>query len=78
MEIYKRFIKIQKYLNEIPLSERNRNIIAYRVGLNCKVPHTLRDTGKAFNVSYERVRQIESEVLKKIDFLTEIDKDLTN
>ena len=37
-----------------------------RFGLNGKTPMTLDEVGKVFNVTHERVRQIESKALQKL------------
>lgn len=70
MKKIEKIIKLKKYLSEIPLTEREKSIVAYRIGYNSGIPYTLRATGKAFNISHERVRQIEQKALDSIDILT--------
>lgn len=47
------------------LSERERKIIILRFGLNDEVPRTLEEVGAEFNLTRERIRQIENQVLRK-------------
>jgi len=48
------------------LSDREKAILAMRFGLNDGVEKTLEEIGKVFGVTRERIRQIESEALKKL------------
>ena len=48
------------------LSPRERKIIEMRFGLRDGVGHTLEEVGKEFNVTRERIRQIEAKVLQKL------------
>jgi RNA polymerase primary sigma factor len=48
------------------LSYRERRILELRYGLNGEQPRTLDEVGKAFNVTRERIRQIENQGLKKL------------
>ncbi len=48
------------------LTDRERNIIIMRFGLKDGVNHTLEEVGSHFNVTRERIRQIEYKVLAKI------------
>jgi RNA polymerase primary sigma factor len=48
------------------LSPRERKIIEMRFGLKDGVGHTLEEVGKEFNVTRERIRQIEAKVLQKL------------
>jgi len=48
------------------LKDRERDIIIMRFGLHDDVPHTLEEIGKEFGLTRERVRQIESEAIKKL------------
>ncbi|NLF38229.1 RNA polymerase sigma factor RpoD [bacterium] len=48
------------------LSDREKKVIMLRFGLNYGPPKTLEEVGKVFNVTRERVRQIESKALKKL------------
>lgn len=48
------------------LSFRERKIVELRFGLEGKDPKTLEDIGRAFNITKERVRQIESVCLEKM------------
>ena len=48
------------------LDKREREILEMRFGLNGQEARTLEDCGKYFNITRERVRQIENEALKKL------------
>ena len=53
------------------LSARERRVLELRYGLNGQHPRTLDEVGRAFNVTRERVRQIENQSLKKLQALAE-------
>ena len=48
------------------LTERERKVIYMRFGIGCRTDHTLEETGFAFEVTRERIRQIESKVIRKM------------
>jgi len=48
------------------LSERERKILSYRFGMYDDSPKTLEEVGNIFNVTRERVRQIEAKALRKL------------
>ncbi len=48
------------------LSEKERVIIELRYGLNDGISHTLEEVGRKFDVTRERIRQIEAKVHEKI------------
>ncbi len=48
------------------LGERERKVITLRFGLKDGLPHTLEEVGAEFNVTRERIRQIESKTLAKL------------
>lgn len=48
------------------LSPREQKILEMRFGLNDGVAHTLEEVGQEFGVTRERIRQIESKALEKI------------
>jgi RNA polymerase primary sigma factor len=48
------------------LSTRERRVLELRYGLNGEHPRTLDEVGRAFNVTRERIRQIENQSLKKL------------
>ena len=55
---------IEELLNE--LSEREREILKLRFGLEDNQPRTLEEVGKLFNVTRERIRQIEAKALRRL------------
>jgi RNA polymerase primary sigma factor len=48
------------------LSSRERQVLELRYGLDGDHPRTLDEVGRAFNVTRERIRQIENQGLKKL------------
>lgn len=48
------------------LSEREKQIIIYRYGLDNEKPKTLEEIGTIYNLSRERIRQIENQALGKL------------
>jgi RNA polymerase primary sigma factor len=53
------------------LSMRERRVLELRYGLNGEHPCTLDEVGRAFNVTRERIRQIENQSLKKLRALAD-------
>ncbi len=56
------------------LNERERAVIEQRFGLRDSNPHTLEEVGRQFNVTRERIRQIEAKALRKLRHPTRIGK----
>lgn len=48
------------------LQDREQEVITMRFGLDGKSPKTLEEIGKKYNLSKERIRQIEAKALKKL------------
>ena len=48
------------------LSEREQKVLALRFGLEDGKPHTLEEVGREFQVTRERIRQIEAKALRKL------------
>ena len=48
------------------LTSREQEVIRMRFGIDRETTHTLEEIGSKFNLSRERIRQIEKEALKKI------------
>jgi RNA polymerase primary sigma factor len=48
------------------LTERERKVLILRYGLNGETPKTLEEVGKIFNVTRERIRQIEAKAIRKL------------
>jgi RNA polymerase primary sigma factor len=59
---------LREHLGEIfkDLTERERKILSMRFGLEDGVMHTLEEVGQEFNVTRERIRQIEAKAIEKI------------
>jgi RNA polymerase primary sigma factor len=53
------------------LSHRERRVLELRYGLDGEHPRTLDEVGRTFNVTRERIRQIENQSLKKLRALTD-------
>ena len=51
-------------LHNIP--EEDRDVMRFRLGLDAGQPRTLEEVGRAFGVTRERIRQIESKALRKL------------
>jgi RNA polymerase primary sigma factor len=60
---------VQRVLDALP--ERERQVIELRFGLRGHEPLTLEEVGRAFGVTRERIRQIETNTLKKLKQLPE-------
>jgi RNA polymerase primary sigma factor len=60
---------VRKALNALP--ERERQVIELRYGLSGLEPLTLEEVGRTFGVTRERIRQIETNTLKKLRGLPE-------
>jgi RNA polymerase primary sigma factor len=56
------------------LSERERKVLELRYGLHGEAPLTLDEVGRVFDVTRERIRQIENHSLKKLRMLSESQK----
>jgi len=56
--------EIEKLLS--PLDERERQILALRFGLDRGEPRTLEEVGEHFNLTRERIRQIEAKARRKL------------
>jgi RNA polymerase sigma factor (sigma-70 family) len=56
--------EIQRFL--APLDEREREILKLRFGLDRGEPRTMEEVGELFNVSPERIRQIEARAMSKL------------
>ena len=48
------------------LTDREVNVLSLRFGLDDGKMRTLEDVGKVFNVTRERIRQIEAKALRKL------------
>jgi RNA polymerase primary sigma factor len=68
-EVELRKATLQRVLNT--LSSRERRVLELRYGLNGEHPRTLDEVGRTFNVTRERIRQIENQSLKKLRALAE-------
>ena len=48
------------------LSEREKEVLILRYGLDSSKAHTLEEVGEVFNLSRERVRQIQTKAMRKL------------
>lgn len=60
-------VTLREVLSRV-LTERELNVIIRRFGLDDNTPRTLEQVGKEFNVTRERIRQIEAKALRKLRF----------
>ena len=62
------FSMLKEQLNVVlnTLSEREKKVLELRFGLNDGTPRTLEEVGKEFDVTRERIRQIEAKALRKL------------
>src|SRR5213596_2286102 len=68
-EVELRKATLQRVLGTLSL--RERRVLELRYGLNGEHPCTLDEVGRAFNVTRERIRQIENQSLKKLRALAD-------
>ncbi|MCR5504123.1 MAG: sigma-70 family RNA polymerase sigma factor [Elusimicrobiaceae bacterium] len=66
-EIIEKLIKREEVENILTkLSEKEAKIIKLRFGIDSGYPRTLEEVGKMFNVTRERVRQIEAKAIRRL------------
>ena len=70
------FIMLREELKSIlnTLSERERKVLELRFGLNDGTPRTLEEVGREFDVTRERIRQIEAKAIRKLKHPTRSQK----
>ena len=70
------FAQLKERLREVlvVLNERDREVLDMRYGLTDGVVHTIDEVNKAFNVTRERIRQIEAKALRKLRHPSRIKK----
>ena len=56
------------------LSEREQKVLKLRFGVDDGYPRTLEEVGTMFNVTRERIRQIEAKALRKLRHPTRLQK----
>ena len=63
-----RFSLLHELLMEVldTLTDREQKVLRLRFGLDDGRPRTLEEVGKEFNVTRERIRQIEAKALRKL------------
>jgi RNA polymerase primary sigma factor len=61
---------VRKLLENLP--DREAFVIRMRFGIDCDDEHTLEETGNVMGVSRERIRQLETQALKKLQHPTRI------
>jgi RNA polymerase primary sigma factor len=57
-------MKVKEMMGD--LDEREQKVLKFRFGLGDSEPHTLKEIGERLGLTRERVRQIETEALKKL------------
>ena len=59
---------LKEQLNQVlsTLSDREKKVLELRFGLNDGTPRTLEEVGKEFEVTRERIRQIEAKGIRKL------------
>ena len=62
----KQLLKEELYAILKDLNEREERVIRLRYGLDDNRPRTLEEVGKEFNVTRERIRQIEAKAIRKL------------
>jgi RNA polymerase primary sigma factor len=62
------YYKLKEHTRDIldTLSPREASVLRLRFGIDCDSDHTLEEVGKIFNVTRERIRQIEAKALRKL------------
>ncbi|MCP4582531.1 MAG: sigma-70 family RNA polymerase sigma factor [candidate division Zixibacteria bacterium] len=70
------FVYLQDQLEKVlhTLSRREEEVIRLRFGMRDGMPRTLEEVGLIFNLTRERIRQIEAKALKKLRHRTRSDK----
>jgi Sigma-70, region 4 len=63
---------VRKILGTLP--SRQRAVLELRYGFNGEHPRTLDEIGRTFNVTRERIRQIENQSLRKLETLARAEK----
>lgn len=59
-------LKIRDFLENCPITPKEREVIKYRFGFYNNRIYTLEEVGVFFNVTRERIRQIEAKALRKM------------
>ena len=62
------FMLLKEQLEDVlgTLTQREKNVLRLRFGLEDGRARTLEEVGKSFNVTRERIRQIEAKALRKL------------
>ncbi len=67
---------LRDYVNQVisELTPREQKVLEMRFGLKDGVAHTLEEVGQEFDVTRERIRQIEAKALEKIEKIKGVEK----
>lgn len=67
-ESYVESVMLREQINQVlgDLKDRERQVIILRFGLDDNDPKTLEEVGQVFNVTRERIRQIEAKAIRKL------------
>lgn len=70
------FVYLQDQVNKVlnTLTDREEGVIRLRFGMNDGNPRTLEEVGRIFDLTRERIRQIEAKALKKLRHKTRANK----
>ena len=66
--------KLEQLFQDAGLTPREAKVLRMRFGIEMSTDHTLEEVGKQFDVTRERIRQIEAKALRKLKHPSRSDK----